>query len=65
MSTEQCRLYVGGATFIFDSVEEAREEAKKWMEFNCELRIEYLFDVEDGQADFWAYNYARSVWEPS
>lgn len=65
MIKDNFRLYVGRETSHYRTMEEAKEAAKSFMPDRPELRIEILMDVDLDMADFWAYNYETSQWEPS
>ncbi len=59
------KLYFGEKHSYHESFEAAKNEAKKHMPNNTELRIEIMCDIEPGMADFWAYEYESNKWAPS
>ena len=60
---QKYRLYVGSIILYFATFEDAKNESKKLMLGNPELRIEILTETEG--ADFWAYEYENNQWVPS
>jgi hypothetical protein len=59
------KLYYGEKCSYHKSFEAAKEEAKRYMPNNTELRIEIMCDIEPGMADYWAYEYEINKWVPS
>ncbi len=62
---EGFRLYADSMTSYHATFDGAKEAARPFMASKGELRIEILFDINPGEADFWAFNYDNGQWEPS
>lgn len=65
MNEENYRLYAGSERFYYSTFEDAKSAAKRFMPSKVELRIEILVELEEFDADFWAYEYENKQWVPS
>ncbi|MRX28632.1 hypothetical protein [Kangiella sp. HZ709] len=65
MKEGYCILYIGTERKKCESVAKAKSIATENMTRKPALRIELLSELDEFEADFWAYNYDLKEWVPS